>query len=288
MDACSATSSGSATELDAPPESAVDTLLRAASFAAHVHLSDASHTGALKMVRATRAAELLREHGCDNVVVLASALLSGVLDYESTNPRALEDEFGRAVLVTVAQTAESCGKFWSGARLRAHVANAKGITATASSVLAALMAAEFLALIEEPRPDDTFRRLRYFALWLRVLLKRLDCAWPRLRLVMLAMLDAPVLWRGAPRFLRLDALCALHGSAHSALNDYYLARDRGWPLNDTPETSTSETSSSSRFSLARSSTSSCSHTHNNALRSKSLSPLARTRRARRPRTDSAP
>lgn len=302
MAACALTTASSGeseTELDSvgfdERESAVTSLVRATCFATRVHLNAALCVGTLtkrlaKMRCATRAADLLVEHGTTETNVLVSALLSGTLDYGTTRPCDLENEFGAFVLLIVAQTAKVANSL-PGEQLRAYASNAVVIMPIAARVLAALLSADFLLMLEQRPAYVSFRRIRYHALWLRVMLHKLAYASVSLKRKMLVQLNGSVIWNGAPRTLRLNALCNLHGTAQRALDDYYMALDRQWPLNDTPSNSDTETSSfasdSSRL-RSGSGTSTPGSVPDINLRSKSMSPLARSRRPRRTRTDSAP
>lgn len=294
-DSSSSSSSSRATEIDSA-EGPIAKLVHVVSFAAQVHMGAAvsavsSIQRARRLYQATRAAGLLVEHGTTDVRVLTGALLCGVLDYSTTNPRTIEDKFGSRVLLTVAQTAED-STLSAGARLRAHALNMGAITPHAVLVLMASLSADFMIMLEERSSRVSFRRVRYHGLWLRSMLCALDNALPLLRAAMLDQLNGSVIWHGAPRHLRLNSLAALHGSAKRAIGDYYMALDRQWPLNDTPSDSGTETSSvasdSSRLRSHSGASAVSSASGSEALRSKSLSPLARSRRPRRTRTDSAP
>jgi len=305
MAACALTTASSGeseTELDSASadegESKIVKLVRATCFAARVHLNSALCVSTLtkrscKMRCAARATELLVEHGTTKTDVLVSALLSGTLDYGTTWPHDIESEFGTFVLVTVAQTAKVVNSL-PGARLRAYASNAEVITPIASRVLAALLSAEFLLMLEQQPAYVSFRHIRYHALWLRIVLNKLADASVSLKREMMVLLNGTVIWNGAPRHLRLNALRNLHGTAQRALDDYYMALDRQWSLNDTPSDSDTETSSfasdSSRLrsGSGTSSPGSVQSRDDSALRSKSISSLARSRRPRRTRTDSAP
>jgi hypothetical protein len=218
------------------------------------------------------------------------------------------------VLLHVWQVAWNNSAQAPGTHRREQFLNARSIGGRAALVLLAHVVAHFELLLATPPLDFSFRRLRYEALWLRGMAAQLGDVSPSLRDYAHDRLRGAILWRGAPRFLRLDELCRVHGTSMRALEDFYMACDRNWPLNDTPSATESETPtepiaspSGSAYSLsdspfqflsAATSLDESYHEHlrdsgRNRLRSKSLTVLGRASapmpvRKRRARNDSAP
>jgi len=229
-------------------ESGAAFVVRAAAVLARAHVFGAQTRDLRLFRRAVAAAELLADVGVEDYESLAGALLANAVRVPSVSINALREHFGTGVLLIAAQAVPSAS-LAPGSALRA-LTDATGVmTRRAAIVALALLVAELDGLYREPPASFTFERFRYHCLWLRYMHAELGCEHAELSARMRARLTDLVMWRGAPRYLRLGALARAHGDKLRALNYYFDTLDRSGSFCDSES---SETTTASAYSTAES------------------------------------